>query len=203
MDFSWTKEQQAFRADVVDFARTELNDDLAARDQRGEFSRALWNRCAQYGIQGMSVPAAYKNGHDIDFMTAMFAMEGMGYGCRDNGLTFALNAQMWTVQLPILHFGSEEQKQRYLPAMASGRLIGAHAMTEPNSGSDAFSMQMTAQRQDDGYLLNGTKCFISLAPVADMALVFATIDPALDKWGISAFLVDRNTPGFSTSPVRE
>jgi len=203
MDFSWSDEQRAVKAGMVDFARQHLNEGIVERERQGVFARELWDCCAGFGIQGMSVPSAYNKGRDTDFMTAMLAMEGMGYGCRDNGLTFALNAQMWTVQLPILHFGTEQQKQRYLPGMCSGRLIGAHAVTEPDSGSDAFSMQMTATRQADGYLLNGTKCFVSLAPIADVALVFATIDPALGKWGISAFLVDRDTPGFRAGPVRE
>lgn len=203
MDFSWSDEQQAVKTGVVDFARQHLNEGIVERERQGVFARELWDCCAGFGIQGMSVPSTYNKGRDTDFMTAMLAMEGMGYGCRDNGLTFALNAQMWTVQLPILHFGTDQQKQRYLPGMCSGQLIGAHAVTEPDSGSDAFSMKMTATRQAGGYLLNGTKCFVSLAPVADVALVFATIDPTLGKWGISAFLVDRNTPGFHAAPVRE
>lgn len=203
MDFSWSDEQQAVKTGVVDFARQHLNEGIVERERQGVFARELWDCCAGFGIQGMSVPSTYNKGRDTDFMTAMLAMEGMGYGCRDNGLTFALNAQMWTVQLPIVHFGTDQQKQRYLPGMCSGQLIGAHAVTEPDSGSDAFSMKMTATRQAGGYLLNGTKCFVSLAPVADVALVFATIDPTLGKWGISAFLVDRNTPGFHAGPVRE
>jgi alkylation response protein AidB-like acyl-CoA dehydrogenase len=203
MDFSWTDEQLAYKASVVDFAQSELNDRLFERDRNGEFPREAWERCAHFGIQGLSVPAEYNGYRDTEFLTAMLAMEAMGYGCRDNGLTFALNAQMWTVQLPILHFGNTEQKDRYLPDLTAGRLIGAHGVTEPGSGSDAFSMSTTATKHEGGYLLNGSKCYVSMAPVADVALVFATLDPALGKWGITAFLVDRDTPGFRVGPVRE
>ena len=203
MEFEWTKEQLAYRSKVVEFARRELNDDLAARDRENIFSSETWKKCADFGIQDMSVPVAYRKGTDVDFLTAMLAMEGMGYGCRDNGLTFALNAQMWTVQLPIVQFGTEEQKRRYLPGMCTGDLIGAHAITEPETGSDVFAMSMRAERRDDTYVLNGVKCYVSLAPVADMALVFATVDPSLGKWGITAFLVDCGTKGYTTSPARE
>ena len=202
MEFEWTKEQLAYRSKVVEFARRELNDDLAARDRENIFSSETWKKCADFGIQGMSVPVAYRKGTDVDFLTAMLAMEGMGYGCRDNGLTFALNAQMWTVQLPIVQFGTEEQKRRYLPGMCTGDLIGAHAITEPETGSDVFAMSMRAERRDDTYVLNGVKCYVALAPVADMALVFATVDPSLGKWGITAFLVDCGTKGYTTSPAR-
>lgn len=202
MDFSWTSEQLEFSSRVADFARRELNDGIAARDQRGEFSRDAWQKCARFGIQGMSVPAAYNGGTDTEFLTAMLAMESMGYGCRDNGLTFALNAQMWTVQLPIVHCGTDAQKERYLPRLCDGSLIGAHAITEPESGSDIFSMRTRATRCDGGYVLDGVKRYISLGPVADLALVFALTDPELGKWGMSAFLVDAGTDGYSAGPMQ-
>jgi alkylation response protein AidB-like acyl-CoA dehydrogenase len=126
-------------------------------------------------------------------------MEGLGYGCRDNGLIFAMNAQMWSVQHPILSFGTEEQKQKYLPGLCSGELIGAHGMSEPDSGSDAYSLRTRAERVEGGYVLNGTKMFVTNAPVADMAVVFATVDPAKGIGGVTAFLVDMGTPGFSVS----
>lgn len=203
MDFGWSDEQLAYKAKVVAFAGQKLNDNLVERDRAGVFPREAWDLCADFGIQGLSLPARYNGAAEVDFMTAMLAMEGMGYGCADNGLTFALNAQMWTSQLPILHFGNEEQKARYLPEMAAGRLIGCHAITEPDVGSDAFAMKTTATKVEGGYRLNGAKCYVSLAPIAGVTLVFATLDPSLGKWGITAFLVDRGTPGFSTGPVRE
>jgi hypothetical protein len=202
MDFAWSPEQLAFKADVIQFAQT-LNDDVVGRDQAGAFSADHWKKCADFGIQSLSVPSAYSRlDREWDIMTAMLAMEGMGYGCRDNGLTFALNAQIWTVQLPIVHFGSEANKQQYLAPMCSGEMIGAHAITEPQAGSDVFSLQTTAHKKDDGYVLNGTKKFVSLGPIADVALVFATIDANLGQWGITAFLVDRDTAGFEVSPPR-
>ena len=129
----------------------------------------------------------------------MLTMEGLGYGCRDNGLIFAINAQMWSVQMPIQSFGTEAQKKRYLEGMCRGEIIGAHGMSEPDSGSDAYSLRTRAQKRDGGYLLNGTKMFVTNAPVADMAVVFATVDPSKGMWGITAFIVEKGTPGFTVS----
>lgn len=198
MDFSWTEEQLAYKAAVVEFARRELNTGLIERDRNGEFSRESWQRCAQFGIQGLPIPAEY-GGVGTDIMTTMLAMEGLGYGCRDNGLIFALNAQLWSVQLPILTFGTEAQRQKYLPGLCSGELIGAHGMTEPDSGSDAYSLRTRAERCDGGYVLNGSKMFVTNAPMADLAVIFATLDAGKGMWGITAFLVERGRPGFRVS----
>jgi hypothetical protein len=198
MDFSWTDEQLALKNAVIKFAQKELNDDVVGRDKRGEFSRENWQKCSEFGIQGLPFPEKY-GGTETDILTTMLTMEGLGYGCRDNGLIFALNAQMWSVQHPILTFGTEAQKQRYLPGLCSGKLIGAHGMTEPDSGSDAYSLRTRADKRDNGYVLNGTKMFVTSAPVADLALVFATTNPELGQWGISAFLVEKDTPGFKVS----
>ena len=203
MDFGWTEEQLARRRDAADFARTELADDeLALRDQEGRFSRELWERCARFGILGLGVPAEY-GGEEIDLPTAMLIMEALGEGCADNGLTFALNAQLWTVQRPIARFGTDEQKHHFLPGLRTGRLIGAHALTEPEAGSDAFSLTTRAERRGDGYVLNGRKCLITMAPLADVALVFASTNPAAGKWGISAFLIERGTPGFRAETMQQ
>ena len=146
---------------MLEFATEQLNPDTVIRDEKGQFSPALWHTCAEFGIQSMSVPAKYNHSQtDTPFLQAMLAMEAMGYGCKDNGLTFALNAQMWTVQLPILEVGSEAQKQKFLPPMTAGQLIGSHAMTEPQSGSDVYSLQTQAEKVEGGYLLNGEKCLI-------------------------------------------
>jgi alkylation response protein AidB-like acyl-CoA dehydrogenase len=202
MDFGWTDEQLARRKAARDFAARELADDaLAERDHEGRFDRELWNRCARFGILGMSVPAEF-GGAEIDLPTAMLVMEGLGEGCPDNGLAFALNAQLWTVQRPIARFGSDEQKRRYLPGMCDGTLIGAHALTEPNAGSDAFSLSMRAERRGDDYVLDGTKSLISLATIADVILVFASTKPSAGKWGVSAFVVERETAGLSVSPAQ-
>jgi alkylation response protein AidB-like acyl-CoA dehydrogenase len=204
MDFDWSEPTEARYQEIVAFARTALNDDVVSRDREGRFSRDFWDACGRFGVQSMAVPARYApDFEEVDFLTAIRAMEGLGYGCEDTGLTFALSAHMWTVTLPIVRFGSEEQKQRFLPRLADGSWIGAHAVTETEAGSDAFAMKTTAERRDGGYVLSGEKRLVTLAPIADLALVFATTDPSLGQWGITAFLVERETPGLETSPVRE
>lgn len=198
MDFSWSKEQLEFKQAVIDFAQKELNEGLIEHDRQGQLARDNWRKCAQFGILGLPFPEEY-GGIEADILTTMLTMEGLGYGCRDNGLIFAMNAQMWSVQMPIYLYGTEAQKARYLPALASGDIIGAHGMSEPDAGSDAYSLRTRAERRDGGYLLNGTKMFVTNAPVADMAVVFATTNPARKMWGITAFVVDMDTPGFSVS----
>ena len=198
MDFSWTEEQLDFKNAVVKFAQKELNDGLIERDRQGEFSRENWQKCADFGLLGLSIPEEY-GGAGADILTTMLTMEGLGYGCRDNGLTFALNAQMWSVQHPILTFGSEEQKQKYLPRLVRGEIIGAHGMTEPDSGSDAYSLRTRAEKRDGGYVLNGAKMFITSAPMGDLFVIFATVDPAKGIRGITGFLVERDTPGLHVS----
>lgn len=201
MEFSWTDEQLGLRQEMVEFGRDELGaSDLTARDREGRFSYENWARCAERGLLGLSVPAAY-GGSETDLPTAVLMMEGFGYGCPDNGLALALNAQLWTVQLPIVRFGSEEQKQAFLPDLCAGRIIGAHALTEPTSGSDAYALETRAAKIDGGYVLNGVKRYITLGPIADVALVFASTDPSRGKWGISAFLVEADRPGYRAGPM--
>lgn len=202
MDFAWSDDQLALRDRYARFARAQLNANLRARDRDSTFSRENWQKCADFGILGLSIPAAH-GGSDVDLLTAMLAMEGLGYGCLDNGLTFGLNAQLWTVQLPIARFGTDEQKRRFLPALRDGRAIGAHAITEPEAGSDIFSLTTRADKREGGYLLNGTKRLVTFAPVADLALVFATLDPARGLWGITAFVVERGTAGFRAGAARD
>ena len=199
VDFSWTEDQLAFKRAAIEFAERELNDDVINSDWRSEFSRRKWQQCAAFGIQGLPIPTAY-GGTGADILTVMLMMEGLGYGCRDNGLVFALNAQMWSVQLPILTCGTEMQREKYLPGLCSGELIGAHGMTEPESGSDAYKLRTRATRDGAGYVLNGTKTFVTNAPVADLAVVFATVDPCQGLSGITAFIVEMGTPGFSVGP---
>jgi alkylation response protein AidB-like acyl-CoA dehydrogenase len=198
MDFSWSEEQIAFKSAVIKFAQKELNSGVIDRDQKGELSLENWRKCAQFGIQGLPIPEEY-GGSDADVMTTLLAMEGLGYGCRDNGLIFAINAQMWAVELPILNFGSDEQKRKYLPGLCSGELIGAHGMTEPDSGSDAYSLRTRADKVDGGWMLNGTKMFVTNAPIADVAVVFATVDPAKGRSGITGFILEKGMSGFSIS----
>lgn len=198
MDFSLTPEQLEFQRALTEFCETELADEtIVDRDQDSTFSETLWQRCARYGIQGMYTPVEYGGAGTADVQTAMLGMESLGFGCRDAGLLLGLNAQMWSVQLPILHFGSEFQKEHFLPKLCSGEWKGAHGITEHGTGSDVFNLSTTATRCDGGYRLNGTKCLVTLAPIADVALVVATVDPALGKWGVSTFLVERGFEGFT------
>lgn len=195
MDFTWSEDQLALKRSTVEFAIGALSGDVIADDRSGTFSRERWQRCAEFGILGLSLPEEY-GGSGLDVLSTMLAMEALGYACRDNGLLFALNAQMWAVQTPIHRFASPAQRAHYLPRLVRGEIIGAHAITEPGSGSDAFAMSATAVRRGDGYVLNGTKTFVSNAPVADLFLVFATTNRAKGFLGITAFLIDKGQPGL-------
>lgn len=204
MNFSFTSDQQQLKSDFRNFAEKELNSSIFERDKNLSFSREDWQKCADFGVLGIAVSATYGGRQKkLDLLSATLAMEGLGYSCRDNGLPFAMSAQMWTVQLPIEQFGTDEQKQRFLPDMVSGKKMACHALTEPNAGSDVFSMQTSATKVEGGYILNGEKCLITLAPVADLALVFAVTNSKLGKWGISAFIVEAGTLGFSVSTNKE
>jgi alkylation response protein AidB-like acyl-CoA dehydrogenase len=202
MHFGWSPEQLAVRDAVLDFARRELQDDVAARDRTGTFSRELWRRCAALGIQGLPMPAAY-GGLGEEPLTAVLALETLGYACPDAGLCFALNAQLWSVQMPILRFGTEAQRRRYLPKLCSGEWVGAHGMSEPDSGSDAFALRTRADPAPGGYVLTGTKTFVSNAPAADVFVIFATIAREKGVLGLTAFVVERDTPGLRVGPPIE
>jgi alkylation response protein AidB-like acyl-CoA dehydrogenase len=198
MNFSLSREQLELRKATIEFARTSLADGLIERDRRKEFSRELWNECARFGIQGLPFPKEHGGGEQ-DIVTTVCIMEALGNACRDNGLIFGINAQMWSVQMPIFRHGSDAHRKKYLPGLCDGSLIGAHGMTEPDSGSDAFAMRTTAEPRNGGYVLNGTKTFVSNAEAADVFLVFANVGQALDPLGITGFLLDRDTPGLRVS----
>ncbi len=199
MDFALTEDHEALRASIIAFATRDLPDDIGERDRVGSFDRVAWQRCAAFGIQGLPFPAEHGGG-EADVVTQMVAMEALGYACKDNGLLFAMNAQMWACQTPIVRYGSPAQKARYLPGLADGSLIAAHGMSEPGSGSDAFALRSSAASDGSGWVLNGSKTFVTNAPVADVILVFVSTNPARSFFGISAFLVDRDTPGLTIGP---
>jgi alkylation response protein AidB-like acyl-CoA dehydrogenase len=196
MDFDLTQEQRSLRDSIVEFARRELNDDVVERDKSGTFSWDSWKKCADLGLLGLPVPEEY-GGTGADALTTMVALEALGYACTDNGLIFSVNAQMWACETPIVRFGTEEQKRRWLPQLCDGSAIAAHGMSEPGSGSDAFSLSTTAQANDGGYVLNGSKTFVTNAPESDLFLVFGTIDKELGFAGVTAFLVEKGTPGLT------
>ena len=198
MDFALTDEQRALREGVIRFAERALNGDIARRDRDNVFDRELWVQCAGLGIQGLPVPEEY-GGTGLDALSCAIALEALGYGCRDGGLVFALSAHLLACVVPIWKHGDERQRAKYLRGLCDGTLIGAHAITEPDSGSDTFAMRTTARRTGHGWCLNGAKTFISNAPVADVALVFAVTDPGKGfQGGVTGFIVDRSTPGFET-----
>lgn len=198
MDFSWSEDELTLQKSVIKFAREELNDDVIARDLNEEFSLEGWKKCAAFGIQGLPVPEEYGGG-GADILTTVCALEALGYGCRDNGLIFSINAHMWSSEIPFMSFGTPEQKQKYLPKLTSGEFVGVHAMTEPSSGSDAFALRSRAERKGDRYIINGSKTFITNAPIADVVIVFANVDPSKGAAGITGFIVDKGTPGFTIS----
>jgi alkylation response protein AidB-like acyl-CoA dehydrogenase len=198
VDFSLSAEQRELTEAATEFARRKLNADLAKREDAGEFPRDAWLACAEFGIQGLPVPAEL-GGAGADAVTTALVMEALGYGCQDNGLLFSLNAQLWSIELPLVTFGTPEQHQAYLPGLISGQIIGGHAMTEPGSGSDALHMRTRAERRGDHYVLNGAKQFITNAPVADVLLVYAAVEGGSGLAALSAFLVDAGTPGLEIS----
>ena len=198
VDFSWTEEQLGLRKEVIKFAQQELNDNLIERDCHEVFSYENWKKCAAFGLLGLPIPEQY-GGTGQDILTTVVALEALGYGCRDNGLIFSLNAHMWSSEIPLLMFGTEEQKNRYLPKLVNGEWIGVHAMTEPMSGSDAYNLRTRVEKKGDRYVINGSKTFITNGPNADLVIVFATSDPGKGPSGISGFIVEKGTKGFSVS----
>lgn len=196
MDFALTDEQRLLRDEIVRFARRELSPGARDRDGTGVFSRELWGRCAEMGLPGLPVPPEY-GGAGLDPLSTAIALEALGYGCEDGGLVFSLCAHLLACVVPIWRHGSEEQKRRLLPGLCDGSRIAANAMTEADSGSDAFAMATHAEPDGDGFILHGAKTFCTNAPAADLALVYAVTDR--DKGyhgGITAFLVEADAPGF-------
>ena len=198
MDFSLSQEQLDLRDRTRKFAEDHLGKSLRAGkdgDPDAELWRADWKAAADFGVFSSLVDEAY-GGHGADIVDTILMLEALGEGCADNGLTLSINGQLWASMIPFISFGSEAQKATYLPRFCDGSLLCADAMTESESGSDAFALSTTAKATDDGYILNGEKVYISLAPTCDIALVFATSDPALGRWGISTFIVEASDEGF-------
>lgn len=214
MDFELSEEQRLLRSEIRRFAQEELNDGLEERDRDQVFRRDLWQACAGMGLVGLPIPEEY-GGAGLDPLSTAIALEALGYGCEDSGLVFSICAHLLACVVPIWKFGSEEQKRKYLPGLCDGTLIAANAMTEPDSGSDAFAMRAEAVAVPGGFSITGTKIFITNAPVAEVALVFALTDKEKRyHGGTTAFIVDNDTPGFAvgqkfdkmglkTSPIGE
>jgi alkylation response protein AidB-like acyl-CoA dehydrogenase len=202
VDLELTEEQQRLQNAAVEFARAELNDDVIRRDREEVFSFEGWKKCAHFGALGLPVPCEY-GGMGVGITDVIAVMEGLGYGARDQGLLFSINAHLWTNTLPILTYGTEEQKKKYLPRLCNGELIGANGASEPDAGSDIFAMRTRAERRGDCYVLNGTKMFVSNAPIANLFVVYATLDARLGSMGITAFVIERDTPGLNVTRAME
>jgi hypothetical protein len=214
MDLELSEEQRVLRDSIVRFAEKELNDAVAERDRVHEFDRGLWDKCGGMLLQGLPVPQEL-GGAGVDPQTCAVALEALGYGCRDGGLVFSLCAHLLACVVPIWKHGSAAQHARYLARLCDGTLVAVNAMTEPQTGSDAFAMTTTALPHGDGFRIRGTKIFCSNGPIADLAVVYALTDPEKGfHGGTSAFLVERGTSGFSagqrfeklglrTSPIGE
>lgn len=181
---------------------TVLSLDVEARDKRGAREARdwldLWQAAADAGVLGLVLPERY-GGQALSAVDAMKALHALGEGCRDTGMLLALNGQLWAMQKTIHEFGSDAQKDAYLPGLVDGSVICAHAVTEPNSGSDVTGIRTRAERVPGGYRLTGEKVWIGMAPVAHVAQVFAITNPDHGSWGMSAFLVDLDTPGITRS----
>jgi alkylation response protein AidB-like acyl-CoA dehydrogenase len=202
LDFSLTDEQTAWRESIVRFARKELNPGTDERARAGEFPWEEWRRCAGMQILALPFPERY-GGCGADFLTTALSLKALGYACTDGGLVHAIATQI-LCGLQLLLFGDDEQKERYLPALCSGDKVFAQAITEPGSGSDALALRARAVNQGEGYLLDGTKTFITNGPIADVVLAFARTDPeAAALFGISCFIVERDIHGFDRGTPME
>jgi len=193
MEFELSEEHKALKELARKFAQKELSPLAAERDEKEEFSRETFNKMADLGFAGMFCPEEY-GGTNVGFVGAMGVFLELAKACGSSAGTLAVHA---LIQDPIARHGTDAQKSRYLPPMTDGRLMGAFAITEPGAGSDAGSLQTSARREGDAYMLNGTKIFITSGGEADLYLVMAKTDKTLGARGVSAFLVEKGTPGFN------
>src|SRR5947207_14588732 len=198
MDFAWSDQQRELLDAVGRFASYQLNHDVIENGRDGVSNHDAWRKCVEFGIQDLAVPTEY-GGLGMDPLTTVGVLERLGYGCKDNGLLFSINAHLWTVVTLLVYSGTEAQKKKYLPGLCNGTLIGGNATSEPNSGSDAFSLATTAVKKASSYILNGSKIFVTNGPIADLLMVFATLDKARGPNGISGFVVQEDSPGMNVA----
>lgn len=191
MNFKITKEQKEFRQEIIDFAKKNLND----KESLDSFSREMWNKISEFGLLGITIDEKY-GGLNESYETAAIAFEALGYACKNNGFVFVVNNHIWVSQNIIYLYGSDYLKDKYLPSMIDGKKIGAVAITESDSGSDAFSMRTEAKEDGEYYILNGSKMFISNGPIADIFIVYAITNN--DPKKITAFVVEKNFEGVFT-----
>jgi alkylation response protein AidB-like acyl-CoA dehydrogenase len=193
---SLSEEQLRLQENAAGFAASALAAGVAERDRDSAFDRDAWRACAGFGVLGMPIPQEY-GGLGLGLTDLLAVMEGLGRGARDQGLLFSLNAHLWTNSIPILVYGTDAQKRRWLPPLCDGSLVGANAASEVEAGSDIFAMRTTARRDGDQYVLDGSKTWVTNASVADVFVAYATVDPALGAMGVTAFIVERDAPGLT------
>jgi alkylation response protein AidB-like acyl-CoA dehydrogenase len=188
-----TEDQELLHRTVRDFAASELRPNAARWDREGRFPAEVVPALAELGLLGLNVPAEL-GGAGLGMIGTALAVEAVSWGDASIGLTVASHNSLCTGH--ILHFASDRQRRAYLPELASGRALGAWCLTEAQAGSDAANIQTRALRRPDGWILNGSKMFVTQGSVAGVYVVMAVTDPAKRRSGISAFIVDRETPGL-------
>ena len=189
MDFEWSEEDRARYNEIYSSTR------LWPAPEPGFFTSAEWKLCAGLGLLGLSVPKEY-GGEGCGFLATARAAEAFGRGAPDMGLVFAALAHLFACGMAIAEFGDEGLRRELLPRLCSGGWVGANAISEEGAGSDATRLAARAVRAGEGYVLSGEKCFVSNGPVADVFVVYAMTRPDLGYLGVSAFVVDRGTPGL-------
>jgi butyryl-CoA dehydrogenase len=194
MDFELTDEQQLIRDAVREFAESEVTPIAAELDRDHRFPRELLPKLAEMNLMGMPYPEK-EGGAGADYVSYVISIEEISRACASTGIIVSAHTSLAT--WPIFKFGTQDQKDQYLHDLASGQRLGAFALTEPAAGTDAGAGTATATLHADGYALNGSKMFITNAPFADVYVVFAKTDPERGTRGMSAFIVEKDTPGFS------
>ncbi|MGG1631034.1 acyl-CoA dehydrogenase [Rossellomorea sp. NRS-1567] len=192
MELRFTEEQQMMRKMVRDFAETEIQPFIEKMEE-GQFPREILNKMAELGLMGITIPEKY-GGSEMDFTSYIIAIHELSKVSATIGVILSVHTSVGTN--PILYFGNEDQKQKYLPKLATGEYLGAFCLTEPSAGSDAKSLKTKAEKRGDHYVLNGSKVFITNGGEADTYIVFAATDPSKGSRGVSAFIVEKDTPGL-------
>jgi alkylation response protein AidB-like acyl-CoA dehydrogenase len=198
MDFALTDEQLAFKNEVVRFARRELAPRVAEHELKAEFDWGAWRKLGEFGILGLHFPEEL-GGSGADVLTCVLAGEALGEAGVDGGLTLSYGAHTFLCADTIFAHGTDAQRKKYIPDLASGAKVGCMGLTEPDAGSDVAALRATARRDGDSWVLNGSKMFITNGSIADVAVIYAKTKPEAGRAGISAFIVEKGTPGFTVS----
>ncbi len=196
MEFELTDEQRMLQEEILRFARKEIVPRVEEHEASQTFDRQSWLKLGEMGVLGLHLPEEY-GGSAADVLSCVLVGEALGQAGCDGGLTLSYGAHSFLCADTILVHGRPEQRAHWLPRLASGEAIGCMALTEPDAGSDVAALRTRATPCDEGWRLNGTKMFITNGSIADVAVVYAKTNPAAGHAGISAFIVEKGTPGFS------